>query len=829
MINHTNIKSENAKEDSVENLLQKLASSKRGLSTPETEERLQKYGYNEIVEKKPNPIVKFFKYFWGPIPWMIEVAALLSAINNDWEEFFIIFSLLILNAVVGFWQEHKAGNAIENLKKRLALNARALRDGKWTQIPARELVPGDIIRVRLGDIVPADLKLLEGDYLSIDESALTGESLPVEKHASDVAYSGSIVRQGEMDGLVITTGLETFFGRTAKLVTETETTSHFQKVIVKIGNYLIILALLLVMVIFLTAIIRHESFPETLRFALVLSVAAIPAALPAILSITMAIGATKLAKKEAIVSKLVAIEEMAGMDVLCSDKTGTITENKLTIGEIIPFDGFTSGDVLLYATLSSREEDMDPIDTAVITETKKNEDIIKTLNSHVVLKYIPFDPVSKHTEAKVENDQHQLINVAKGAPQTILSFMTNMEKIAQAVDTDVNAFASRGYRTIAVAKKDASQNWQFVGLIALYDPPREDSAETIKTAESLGVQVKMITGDHEAIAKEIAGQVNLGTNIQLASAFLDKSDTEAEKIIENVDGFARVFPEHKYEIVELLQEDNHIVGMTGDGVNDAPALKKADAGIAVAGATDAAKSAADIVLTKPGLSVIVDAIKESRKIFQRMNSYAIYRITETIRILFFITLSIIIFGFYPVSAVMIVLLALLNDAPIIAIAYDNVIYSNKPEKWNLKIVLGMATFLGAVGVVFSFMLFFIGENVLLLNRDVIQSLIFLKLSVAGHLTLFAVRTRGPFWSIKPSKVLLGASITTQLIATIVTVFGLFVTPIGLGLAVFVWVYALAAFIITDFLKRFMYKVLDNYQIRLPSERSSKSLASKYGV
>jgi H+-transporting ATPase len=802
------LNAEEIKSGSADEIMRKFLSSTKGLSSSEAKNRQAVYGYNEIKEKKTHPIIKFLSYFWGPIPWMIEVAAILSAIIHHWDDFTIIFILLILNAVVGFWQEHKADNAIQLLKKKLALKARVLRDGNWVMIPASELVPGDIVRIRMGDIIPADLKLIEGDYLEADESALTGESLPVEKKVSDIAYSGSVARKGEMNALVVATGMNTFFGQTAKLVAEAKTVSHFQRAIIKIGDYLIVLAIGLVAIIFIVALFRDESWIETLQFALVLTVAAIPVALPAVLSVTLAVGATALAKKEAIVSKLVAIEEMAGMDILCSDKTGTITKNELTLAEVEPLGSFSKDDVLIYATLASREEDKDPIDDAIIEGSRS----LKALVNYRAVEFHPFDPVSKRSEAAVEGTNGTKFRVVKGAPQAILSLVKNKEELAEKIDARVKGFAEKGYRALGVAKTDATGGWQMVGLIPLFDPPREDSAETITTATSMGLDVKMVTGDHVAIAKEIAAKVNLKTNILPASELTGKSLEEEGKLVEGADGFAQVYPEHKYRIVELLQKLAHFVGMTGDGVNDAPALKKADAGIAVSGATDAAKSAADIVLTRVGLSVIIDAIKESRKIFQRMNSYAVYRIAETIRVLFFITLSILVFNFYPVTAIMIVLLALFNDAPIMAIAYDNVRYSNEPEKWNMRVVLGAATFLGLIGVISSFGIFYIGDRVLHLSREVLQSFIFLKLAVAGHLTIFLTRTRGPFWSIKPSAALLLSAIITKLLATLLAVYGWYIAPIGWKLAIFIWTYAVIAFVITDFIKVRLYRVLDHQGI-----------------
>ncbi len=801
------ITTEQAKNIQIDELLNKLSTTDKGISNLEASNRLQKYGPNEISEKKKNPFIKFLKNFWGPIPWMIEIAAILSAIIDHWDDFIIIIILLLLNAVVRFWEEHKADNAIELLKEKLALRARVLRDGEWQDIEARDLVPGDMLRLRLGDIVPADSKIICGDYLLTDESALTGESLPVEKHVEDISYSSSIIRQGEVDAIVVTTGMNTYFGKTTKMIEEAEKRSHFQKAVMKIGNFLIIVAVFLVILIFFVAMFRQESIAETLQFALVLIVAAIPVALPAVLSVTMAIGATSLAKKEAIVSRLVAIEEMAGMDVLCSDKTGTITKNELSVAELTHFDSYTDEDVLLLATLASREEDQDPIDNAIITKFKTLQSSEKLLKPYKVTAFKPFDPVAKRTEAKIEDNTGKIFNVSKGAPQVILSLLANDEAISTKINEIINTYAHKGYRTLGLAKTDSQGNWEYIGLIPLYDPPREDSKETIDTAKSMGVDVKMVTGDHIAIAKEVALQVDLETNMVPISSFIDKPDNEAQRIVETANGFAQVFPEHKFHIVDLLQNAGHIVGMTGDGVNDAPALKKADAGIAVANATDAAKSAADIVLTRPGLSVIIDSIKESRKIFQRMNNYSLYRIAETIRVLLFMTVSIIVFNFYPVTAIMIVLLALLNDAPIMTIAYDNVTYSNEPERWNMRMVLMVSTFLGIIGVGSSFGIFYIAQVILHLPKETIQSFIYLKLSVAGHLTLFVARTRGPFWSIKPSKILFFAVVITQTIATFITVYGFIVSPIGWILALFVWIYALVLFVLTDLLKVGLYKLI----------------------
>ena len=792
---------------SVAEILTRLSTTEKGLRSSEAAMRLQQYGPNTIAEEKRSAILAFLRYFWGPIAWMIEAAAVLSAVIQHWEDLGVIVLLLAVNAVVGFWQENKASNAIELLKKRLALRAKVLRDEKWVDIPAAELVPGDVVRLRLGNIVPADAKLTAGEYLLIDESALTGESLPVERHPSDLAYASSIVRQGEMDAVVTTTGMKTYFGRTTKLVEEADQRSHFQKAILKIGDFLIAIAAAMVTITIIVGLFRQQAPFELIQFGLVLTVAAIPAAMPAVLSVSMAVGAEALAKKEAIVSKLVAIEEMAGVDVLCADKTGTITKNELTVGEVTTLGGYTEGDVMLLATLASREEDQDPIDDTVIARAKGMAGFAGLATGYKVSSFKPFDPISKRTEALVEGPKGESFKVSKGAPQVILALLQKSEDVQDKVTKSIARFASKGYRALGVARTDAEGMWRYAGLIALYDPPREDSAQTIAAAQSMGLEVKMVTGDHIAIAEEVSRLVGLRTNIITAASIVGKPEEEAESIAERADGFAEVFPEQKYKIVELLQKKGHIVCMTGDGVNDAPALKKADAGIAVAGATDAAKSAADVVLTKPGLSVIIDAVRESRKIFQRMTNYAIYRINETIRVLVFITLSIIVFQLYPVTALMIVLLALLNDMPIMTIAYDNVRYSPEPERWNMKALLVISTFLGAIGVVSSFLLLYIGLKVLHLNPDVLQSFIYLKLSVAGHFALFVARTRGPFWSVKPAKPLLFAVVLTQITATLITVYGFLLPAMGWDLAALVWGYAFLMFLAQDFLKVQFYKLL----------------------
>ena len=803
----------------------KLDSSPEGLTQAEAEKRFAQYGPNEIAEKKTNELLKFLSYFWGPIPWMIEAAVILSAAARHWPDFGIILVLLLANAVVGFWEEHQAGNAIAALKATLAIKARVKRDGKWTNPAARELVPGDAIRLRLGDIVPADARLLDGDEISVDQSALTGESLPATRKSGDAVFSGSIVRRGEIGALVYATGGRTYFGKTAELVETAVTVSHFQKAVLKIGNYLIMLAVAMVAVIIGLGVYRGNPILTTLQFALVLTVAAIPVAMPTVLSVTMAVGARLLAKKQAIVSKLVAIEELAGVDVLCADKTGTLTQNKLTLGDPFCLDAITADELILAGALASQAANNDTIDLAVVGGLKDKE----ALKPYQVIHFTPFDPVHKRTEATVKGADGKTFKVTKGAPQVILALSANAAAVKSSVDKAVDDFAARGFRALGVARAEGDGKWRLLGVLPLFDPPRLDAKSTIATAAEMGVKIKMVTGDALAIAREMAKTLGMGSNILDANT-LGNSKTEETaamtKSIEDADGFAQVFPEHKFHIVDVLQKHGHIVGMTGDGVNDAPALKKADCGFAVSGATDAARAAASIVLVAPGLSVIIDALKESRKIFQRMNSYAMYRIAETLRVLLFMTLAIVIFNFYPLTAIMIVMLALLNDGAILSIAYDNVTYRNQPETWNMRLVLGIATVLGLVGPIAAFGLFYLGDQIFHLGHPELQTMMYLMLSVAGHLTIFQTRTRGPWWSTRPAWILLAAVVGTQAVATLISVYGAWlVTPLGWKYAGIVWGYAFAWFLVTDPVKLLAYKVLDGAKAESTTKPERKTEAT----
>jgi len=789
-------------------LLAELDSSAAGLTAAQARQRLQRYGPNEIAERRRNPVLEFLGYFWAPIPWMIEIALALSLAARHWTDAVIIGVLLAMNGLVAFFEEHQAANAIAALKQRLATEARVLRDGAWLRVAARELVPGDVVRVRLGDVVPADLRVLDDVTLEVDQSALTGESLAASRGRGDSLYSGSVLVRGEADALVCATGTSSYMGKTTALVQSAGTVSHFQRAVLRIANYLIVIALALVTLTVAVSLVRGNPVLQTLEFALVVTIASIPVALPAVLSVTMAVGARQLARREAVVSHLPAVEELGGIDLLCSDKTGTLTQNLLALAAHWTATTVRDDELLLAAALASRVEDNDLIDLAVLTAAGERPPV------HVD-QFIPFDPVSKRTEALVRGSDGRTFRVSKGAPQVIAALCDDDGSVSE-VDEVVERFAARGYRSLGVARTDGEGAWRLMGVLALADPPREDSAATITAARELGIDVKMVTGDQVAIGREIARQVGLGEQVldagMLDGAAADDDDLGAR--VEATDGFAQVFPEHKYRIVRLLQARGHIVGMTGDGVNDAPALKQADAGIAVFGATDAARAAADVVLLAPGLSVIVAAIGLAREIFARLTSYATYRIAETIRVLLLITLAVVFMNFFPVTAAMIVFLALLNDGAILSIAYDHVRGSAKPVKWDMRVVLSIASVLGVIGVVATFLLFFLADKVFGLSHELIRTMIYLKLSVAGQLTIFLTRSRGPFWSRPaPAPLMLGAVITAQSIATLIAVYGVAMTPLGWRWAGLVWAYAVVWFLFNDRAKLAAYYWLDRHARR----------------
>jgi H+-transporting ATPase len=731
-------------------------------------------------------------------------------------DFAIILVLLLFNAALGFWHERQAASALDALKSALAQEAQALRDGKWQTVFAKNVVPGDIVRIRLGNVVPADVKLIEGDYLDVDQSALTGESLPVAKKAGDVAYSGSIAKKGEMSAVVTATGSRTFFGRTAGLVQAAGAKSHFVEANDKIGDFLIVLAVFLAVIMVAVQLNRGADFLNLAEFTLLLLVAAIPVAMPAVLSMTMAMGAKALAGEKAIVSRLECIEELAGISILFSDKTGTLTQNKLTLGDPVVWGDAKAEDVVLAGALASKEEDKDPIDLAVIQALKDGS----ILKSYRQVTYVPFDPVAKRTEATVEDATGKEFKVSKGMPPVIFQLANIAGEDLVKAQKIVSDYAEKGYRTLAAARTDESGEWRMLGILPMFDPPRTDSKETIARAASYGVPVKMVTGDDVAIGKTIAQDLGLGSNIIAASDIftgeVGQGDVpmEVARRVDIAEGFGRVFPEHKWAIVKSAQQLGHIVGMTGDGVNDSPALKQADVGVAVSGATEAARAAAGLILTAPGLSVIIRGIEEARRTFERMMGYAYYRVAMTIAIMVFVVLVMVVHAIPILTPVMIILLALLDDVPVMLIAFDHAKVSARPSKWDMHRVLLVSSILALVSVLQSAVLLRYLHHEMQMGLGTLQTAMFMQLVIAGHLLLFSTRSTGFFFQPPaPEAKFFGAIMGTQVVAALMAANGWLVTPISWQLIGLIWAYNLVWLIIVDVVKVALYHHYDTRELR----------------
>jgi H+-transporting ATPase len=784
-----------------------------GLTSAEAEKKLKQYGYNEVAEKKPNPAGQFARKFWGLSAWMLEAIIILSYFLQRYADMYIILGLLVFNAVLSFIEEQQASGVVEALKEKLRVNARVLRDGTWSARPARELVPGDVVRIRQGDFVPADVKIAQG-ILEIDQSALTGESMTVEKKPGDLLYSGSIVKRGESSGVVASTGTKTYFGRTAQLVQLAKPKLHIESVTANVVRWLLVISISLIAVAFVVSAARGFNLLDVLPIALVVLLSAIPVALPVMFTVTMALGAKELARKGVLVTRLSAAEDAATMDTLCVDKTGTITVNRLSIAKVIPQQGFIENDVVLYGALASQEANQDPIDLAFINFAKQRN---LSVEEFVQKTFVPFDPATRKTESTIQKGDIEF-KVAKGAVKTIAGACGLSDTETKRLEAELTEYATKGYRAIAVAKTDAQGRFRLIGLAVLYDPPRADSKQLISELRELSVSVKMLTGDALPIAKEIAKDVSLSENIITASelkACLQEDALEAQQEAEDSDGFAEIFPEDKYTIVKSLQIRRHIVGMTGDGVNDAPALRQAEVGIAVSNATDVAKGAASVVLVNEGLTSIIDLVKNGRIIYERVHAWILSKIVRTLQISMFVVLSFLLTGNYVVSAFAIIVYFFLTDFVKIALSTDNFTGSKQPDTWDISGAVKASIILGVLVIVESLALLYFALTVfqVALTDPTLYTLTFEILFYSALLLVFNVRERRHFWHSIPSHTLFAAIVSSILIGTVMVSIGIPnmpAVPLWETLLVFVFS-ALFAFVVNDAVKAFF---VEKFKLRL---------------
>jgi H+-transporting ATPase len=760
-----------AKAEEVIKLLKSNPTS--GLKTEEAEERLKFYGYNEVPQKKINPYVSFAKKFWGLTAWMLEAIIVLSWFLQRYADLYIVTGLLVFNAVLAFTEEQKASSAVEALQEKLRVSARTLRDEEWMSLPSQELVPGDIVRVRAGDFVPADLKVVK-DTVEVDQSALTGESAVIEKKADDLLYSGSIIKRGESTGIVVLTGTRTYFGRTAQLVQIAKPKMHIETVISNVVRWLLVIVVALIVLAIVFSVVDAKNLLDLLPIILVLLLSAIPVALPAMFTVSTAIGSMELARKGVLVTRLSASEDAATMNVICADKTGTITQNKLSVAKRIPLDGFSENDVVLYGALASQEANQDPIDVAFITKAKEQNLLTK---SYVQESFTPFDPATRRTEAVIKDEDGSEFKVMKGAVHAVVHACGYDEKAALSMEKQIEEFAAKGYRTLAVAKTDGENKPKLVGLVALYDLPRPDSKQLITELGELGVSVKMLTGDALPIAKEIAKDVGVGENVMKASdleQLKKENPLEAAEAAEKSSGFAEIYPEGKYTIVKSLQATKHVVGMTGDGVNDAPALRQAEVGIAVSNATDVAKGAASVVLTREGLTSILDLIKNGRIIYERITTWILSKIVRTLQIATFVVVSFLLTGDYVISPFAIILYFFATDFVKIAMSTDNQKWSQMPNTWNVANLVKVSLVLSLLIIAESFALLYMGIQVFhfTVESGTLYTYTFEILFYSASLLVFNVRERRHFWSSMLSKPLAAATVLSMAAVTLVTAFGI---------------------------------------------------------
>jgi H+-transporting ATPase len=767
-----------------------MASADKGLTSEEAKKLTAQYGLNTIKEQKRHPAVIFLSKFWNPVSWMLEFTFIIELIMGKYIEAYIIIGLILFNAVISFKQENKSEKALELLKKQLKIIARVMRDSAWLQLPAEELVPGDVIHLRMGDLAPADTEIISGNIL-VDQSALTGESQPVERVDGGKVYSGSVIKRGEATCRVTATGASSYFGKTAELIKSAKRKGHLEELIMKIVRYFIIIDGILVVLILIYAFINNINLAKIIPFALILLVASIPVALPATFTLATALAALELASRGILVTHLSAIEDIASMEELCSDKTGTLTANTLNLTAFKPFEPFSVEELLSYAMSASDESTQDPIDLSIISYIRSNNVNIPKIGD--VVKFIPFDPQTKQAESILEttrNGEKIRLHAIKGSPLIVSKNLNETD--GKKLSEEAEKFESQGYRVIAVTiENEKDSKYQAVGILGLSDPPRKDSKKMLDELKKLGIRVRMVTGDTELTAKTMAKLIGLGDNVCSKEKFKNPA---------GCDVFAGVFPEDKFHLVQGIQKLKKITGMTGDGVNDAPALKQAEVGIAVSNATDVAKAAASLILTEPGLANIVEAVKYGRMVYRRMLTYTLNKISKTFQVALFLSIGFVLFGKFVTTPKLIIILIFANDFVTMSIAKDNAVYSEKPDKWNIKLIVSASLLIAGAWLIYSFAAYYAGYYILKLTLPQVQTLAFLSLVFSAQATVYLVREQHHFYNSKPGNYLMLASALDLIVIILMAYFGILMAKIP-SVDIFVLLLVTFAYmILLDFIK-----------------------------
>ncbi|HTX49684.1 MAG TPA: HAD-IC family P-type ATPase [Caulobacteraceae bacterium] len=740
-----------------------------GLSSAEAARRLAEFGPNAAPEEPEHPVKRILRHFWSPVPWMLEATVVLQLLIGERVEALMIVVLLLLNVALGVFQETRANATLQLLKQRLAPRAKVRRDGVWVDRPAADIVTGDIVQLSLGGIVPADLRVLDGAVL-LDQSMLTGESIAVDVGPGKTAYAGALVRRGEATGEVAATGVHTFFGRTAELVRIAQVESSEQKAVMGVVRTLTVINFAIVVGMVGYARFIGMNAPQIIPLVLTALLSAVPIALPATFTLAAALGARRLALKGVLLTRLTALQEAAMIDVLCVDKTGTLTENLLTVGGVQPLvGGYGKGDVLAFAAAASSPDGQDPVDVAVRKAAGESGDTLRAPLR--VSRFIPFDPAAKLAEAWATDGSGGEVRVVKGAPAAIAAIAAMTPQAEEATER----FAASGYRALAVAAGPPTA-LSVIGVIGLSDPPRRDSAGLLAELRSLGVRAVMVTGDSPITAATVARAIGLEGKICPPGHIPDTAEPDDFAV------YAGVFPEDKFRLVKAFQRHGHGVGMCGDGANDSPALRQAQMGIAVSTATDVAKSAAGVVLTEPGLSGIVSCIKEGRSSFQRVLTYTLSILINKCAALIVMGAGLVMTGHAVLTPFLQALSMLAGDMVMMSRTADHAKPTAYPNHWRIRNLTAAAIPLGLFKLLFCLSILAVGWFQFRLSAGQMQTLTFLTLILAGQANTYAMRERGRLWNSRPAGVMILASLADITLVTSLAVAGLMMAPLPAALA-----------------------------------------------